>query len=112
MEFKTYIQGLPYFDRLDYVSMMCNEQAYSLAIERLLGIDIPLRAKYIRTMFGEITRILNHILAVACHAMDVGAVTPFLWWFEEREKVTSDFPFLLLHVHDCTCIFQLHNIFV
>ena len=107
MEFKTYIQGLPYFDRLDYVSMMCNEQAYSLAIERLLGIDIPLRAKYIRTMFGEITRILNHILAVACHAMDVGAVTPFLWWFEEREKVQSDFPFLILHVHDCTCIFSV-----
>ena len=87
MEYKTYIQGLPYFDRLDYVSMMCNEQAYSLAIERLMGIDIPLRAKYIRTMFGEITRILNHVLAVACHAMDVGAITPFLWWFEEREKV-------------------------
>ena len=87
MEYKTYIQGLPYFDRLDYVSMMCNEQAYSLAIEKLLGIDIPIRAKYIRTMFAEITRILNHILAVACHAMDVGAITPFLWWFEEREKV-------------------------
>jgi len=87
MEYKTYMQGLPYFDRLDYVSMMCNEQAYSLAIERLLGIDVPIRAKYIRTMFGEITRILNHILAVACHAMDVGAITPFLWWFEEREKM-------------------------
>ena len=87
MEYKTYIQGLPYFDRLDYVSMMCNEQAYSLAIENLMGIDIPIRAKYIRTMFGEITRVLNHVLAVACHAMDVGAVTPFLWWFEEREKV-------------------------
>ena len=69
------------------VILSLSEQAYSLAIERLLGIDIPLRAKYIRTMFGEITRILNHILAVACHAMDVGAITPFLWWFEEREKV-------------------------
>ena len=91
MEYKTYLQGLPYFDRLDYVSMMINEQAYSLAIEKLLGVDIPLRAKYIRTMFGEITRILNHILAVACHAMDVGAVTPFLWWFEEREKVSLFF---------------------
>lgn len=87
MEYKTYIQGLPYFDRLDYVSMMCNEQAYSLVIERLMGIDIPLRAKYIRTMFAEITRVLNHVLAVACHAMDVGATTPFLWWFEEREKM-------------------------
>ena len=87
MEYKTYMQGLPYMDRLDYVSMMANEQAYSLAIEKLLGIDIPLRAKYIRTMFAEITRLLNHILAVACHIMDVGATTPFLWWFEEREKV-------------------------
>ena len=81
------IQGLPYFDRLDYVSMMCNEQAYSLAIEKLLGIDIPERAKFIRTMFAELTRIMNHLLAVACHALDVGANTPFLWWFEEREKV-------------------------
>ena len=87
IEYKTYIQGLPYFDRLDYVSMMCNEQAYSLAIERLMGIDIPLRAKYIRTLFAEITRLLNHCLAVSCHALDVGANTPFLWWFEEREKV-------------------------
>lgn len=89
LEYKTYLQGLPYFDRLDYVSMMCNEQAYSLAIENLLGIDIPLRAKYIRTLFGEITRILNHILAVSCHILDVGATTPFLWWFDEREKVQS-----------------------
>ena len=87
IEYKTYIQALPYFDRLDYVSMMCNEQAYSLAVEKLLGIDIPLRAKYIRTMFAEITRVLNHVLAVACHALDVGANTPFLWWFEEREKM-------------------------
>ena len=67
--------------------MMCNEQAFSLAIEKLLGIDVPIRAKYIRTMFAEITRILNHILAVSCHILDVGATTPFLWWFEEREKV-------------------------
>ncbi len=91
MEYKTYIQGLPYMDRLDYVSMMCNEQAYSLAIEKLLGIDIPLRAKYIRTMFAEITRLLNHILAVTCHIMDIGATTPFLWLFEEREKVAVYF---------------------
>ena len=69
--------------------MMCNEQAYSMAIEKLLGIDIPLRAKYIRTMFGEITRLLNHCLAIGCHVLDVGAQTPFLWWFEEREKVGS-----------------------
>lgn len=87
IEYKTYLQALPYMDRLDYVSMMCNEQAYSLAIEKLMGIDIPLRAKYIRTMFGEITRLLNHILAVACHIMDLGATTPFLWLFEEREKM-------------------------
>merc|ERR1719379_2822397 len=87
IEYKTYLQALPYFDRLDYVSMMCNEQAYSLAVENLMGIEVPDRAKYIRTMFGEITRILNHIMAVATHALDVGALTPFLWLFEEREKM-------------------------
>jgi NADH dehydrogenase (ubiquinone) Fe-S protein 2 len=127
IEYKTYNQALPYFDRLDYVSMMCNEQvsfshpllfffavtnsksipslpshqkynqktkpktlsiqAYSLAVEKLLNIDIPIRAKYIRTMYGEITRILNHIMAVTTHALDVGALTPFLWMFEEREKL-------------------------
>lgn len=80
-------QGLPYFDRLDYVSMMCNEQAYSLAIEKLLGIDIPPRAKFIRTLFGEITRLMNHCMAVGSHILDLGATTPFLWVFEEREKV-------------------------
>lgn len=67
IEYKTYLQALPYFDRLDYVSMMAQEQCYSLAVEKLLKIDVPLRAKYIRTMFGEITRILNHLLAVGCH---------------------------------------------
>ncbi|KAI8581071.1 hypothetical protein K450DRAFT_234488 [Umbelopsis ramanniana AG] len=87
IEYKNYLQALPYFDRLDYVSMMTNEQAYSLAVEKLLNIEIPERAKYIRTMFGEITRILNHIMAVMTHAMDVGALTPFLWMFEEREKL-------------------------
>ncbi|KAG1171982.1 hypothetical protein G6F70_007592 [Rhizopus microsporus] len=87
IEYKTYIQALPYFDRLDYVSMMTNEQAYSLAVEKLLNIEVPERAKYIRTMFGEITRILNHIMAVMSHAMDVGALTPLLWMFEEREKL-------------------------
>ncbi|KAJ8324789.1 hypothetical protein BDV3_004822 [Batrachochytrium dendrobatidis] len=87
IEYKTYLQALPYFDRLDYVSMMCNEQAYSLAVEKLLNIHVPPRAKYIRTLFGEITRILNHIMAVATHALDVGALTPFLWLFEEREKL-------------------------
>lgn len=87
IEYKTYTQALPYFDRLDYVSMMCNEQCYSLAVEKLLNIDIPLRAKYIRVLFGEITRILNHIMAIGTHALDVGALTPFFWLFEEREKM-------------------------
>ncbi|KAJ1976235.1 ndufs2, NADH ubiquinone oxidoreductase 49 kd subunit [Dimargaris cristalligena] len=87
IEYKTYLQALPYFDRLDYVSMMTNEQAYSLAVEKLLNIELPERAKYIRTLFGEITRILNHIMAITTHIMDVGALTPFLWQFEERERL-------------------------
>lgn len=86
-EYRTYLQNLPYFDRLDYVSMMCNEQCYSLAVEKLLNIEIPMRAKFIRTLFGEITRVLNHLMSVLSHAMDVGALTPFLWGFEEREKL-------------------------
>jgi len=87
IEYKTYLQALPYFDRLDYVSMMAQEHTYSLAIEKIGGIKVPLRAQYIRVIFAEITRILNHLLAVGCHAMDVGAMTPFLWSFEEREKL-------------------------
>jgi len=87
IEQRTYIQGLPYFDRLDYVSMMAQEHAYSLAIENLMGVHIPLRAKYIRVIFLELTRILNHLLAVTTHALDIGALTPFLWAFEEREKL-------------------------
>ena len=89
LEYKTYLQGLPYFDRLDYVSMMAQEHCYSLAIEYLLNIYdlIPLRARYIRVIFLEITRILNHLLAITTHALDVGALTPFLWAFEEREKL-------------------------
>jgi len=87
LEYKTYLQGLPYMDRLDYCSMMCNEQAYSLAVEKLLNIDIPPRAKWIRTMFGEITRLLNHTMGIGTHALDVGAMTPFFWLFEEREKL-------------------------
>ena len=87
IEYKTYLQALPYFDRLDYVSMMTNEQCFSLAVEKLLNIEIPERAKWIRTLFGEITRILNHLMSVLSHAMDVGALTPFLWGFEEREKL-------------------------
>ena len=87
IEYKTYIQALPYFDRLDYVSMMSQEHTYVLAVEKLLNCSIPVRAQYIRVLFCEITRILNHLLAVGCHAMDVGAMTPFLWAFEEREKL-------------------------
>lgn len=87
IESKTYLQALPYFDRLDYVSMICQEHAYSLAVERLCKTIVPLRAQYIRVLFAEITRILNHLLALTCHAMDVGALTPFLWMFEEREKL-------------------------
>ena len=87
IEYKNYLQALPYFDRLDYVSMMCQEHAYSLAVEKLLNIEIPVRAQHIRVVFAEITRILNHLLALTCHAMDVGALTPFLWGFEEREKL-------------------------
>lgn len=87
MEARTFMQGLPYVDRLDYVSMMAQEHAYSLAIERLTNCDVPLRAQYIRVLFLEITRLLNHLLAVTTHAMDVGAITPFLWAFEEREKL-------------------------
>lgn len=78
IEYKTYIQALPYFDRLDYVSMMAQEHTYSLAVEKLLLLSIPKRAQIIRVILLEITRILNHLLAVGCHAMDVGAMTPFL----------------------------------
>ena len=87
IEYKNFLQALPYFDRLDYVSMMANEHTYSLAIEKMLNVQIPYRAKVIRVIFLEITRLLNHLLAVGCHAMDVGAMTPFLWAFEEREKL-------------------------
>jgi len=87
LEYKTYLQALPYFDRLDYVSMMAQEHAYSRAVETLLHCPVPLRAQYIRVLFAEITRLLNHLLALSCHAMDVGALTPFLWAFEEREKL-------------------------
>jgi len=119
IEYKNYLQALPYFDRLDYVSMMYQEYAYSLAVENLLGLVVPLRAQYIRIIFCELTRLLNHLLALTTHAMDVGAITPFLWAFEEREKsmefyervsgarmhaafirpggINSDIPLLLLH---------------
>lgn len=86
-EYKTYIQALPYMDRLDYVSMMCQEHCYSLCVEKLLNVEVTIRASYVRVIFLEVTRILNHIMALTTHALDVGAMTPFLWCFEEREKL-------------------------
>ncbi len=86
-EHKTYLQSVPYMDRLDYVSMMCNEHAYVLAIERLLGVEVPIRAKYIRVMFDEITRVLNHLLWLGAHGLDIGAMTVFLYCFREREDL-------------------------
>lgn len=87
IESRNYLKSLPYFDRLDYVSMMAQELTYSLAIENLLGLKVSNKANYIRTIFLEITRILNHLLALTTHALDVGAMTPFLWAFERREKL-------------------------
>ncbi|MBA4315083.1 MAG: NADH-quinone oxidoreductase subunit D [Alcaligenaceae bacterium] len=86
-EHKTFIQSLPYMDRLDYVSMMCNEHAYCMAIEKLLNIEVPVRAQYIRVMFDEITRILNHLLWLGAHGLDVGAMAVFLYAFREREDL-------------------------
>lgn len=86
IEHKTYLQALPYFDRLDYVSPMNQEHAFALSVEKLLKLDVPERAQYIRVLFCELTRILNHILSITTFALDVGAITPALWAFEEREK--------------------------
>lgn len=85
IENKTYLQAIPYFDRLDYVSPMCQEHAFALSVEKLLEVKVPKRGQYIRVLFSEITRILNHILNITTFALDVGAMTPFLWFFEERE---------------------------
>jgi len=104
IEYKTYNQALPYFDRLDYVSMMCQEHGYSMAVEKLLGIQVPLRAQYIRVLYSEITRILNHLLAVSTHALDVGALTPFLYAFEEREK--------LMEFYERVCGSRLHAAYI
>ena len=87
IEHKTYLQALPYFNRLDYVSPMCMEHTWVLAQEKLLAIEVPERGQWIRTMFSEITRILNHLLNITTYALDVGAITPSLWGFEEREKL-------------------------
>jgi NADH-quinone oxidoreductase subunit D len=87
IEHKTYLQAIPYFDRLDYVSPMCQEHSFALAVERLLKCEVPIRAQYIRVLFSELTRILNHCLNITTQALDVGATTPLLWLFEEREKI-------------------------
>lgn len=104
MEYRTYHQSLPYFDRLDYCSMMCNEQAYCLAIEKLCNLEVPERAQYIRVMFGEMTRILNHTVNIGCGALDVGAMTPFFWLFEEREK--------LYEIYERVCGARMHAAYV
>ena len=101
IEHKTYLQAIPYFDRLDYVSPMCQEHAFALAVEKLLKCEVPLRAQYIRVMFAEITRILNHILNITTQALDVGAMTPFLWLFEEREK--------MMEFYERVCGARLHS---
>ena len=105
-ESKPYNHNIGYMDRLDYVSMMTNEQCFSLAVEKLLNVEIPERAKFIRTMFGEITRILNHLMSVLSHAMDVGALTPFLWGFEEREKLMVSLSLWLIkhRIHPSICL--------
>jgi NADH-quinone oxidoreductase subunit D len=104
IEYKTYMQAVPYFDRLDYVSPMCEEQAFALAVEKLLGIEAPLRAKWIRTLFAEITRVLNHLLNVTTYALDVGALTPSLWGFEERE--------ILMEFYEAASGARLHSNYV
>ncbi len=100
IEYKTYMQAVPYFDRLDYVSPMCEEHAFALAAEKLLGIEVPERGQWIRVLFAEITRVLNHLLNVTTYALDVGAITPSLWGFEEREK--------LMEFHEAASGARLH----
>jgi NADH-quinone oxidoreductase subunit D len=99
-ETRTWLQNVPYLDRLDYVSMMCNEHAYCLAVERLLGIEVPLRAQYIRVMMDEVTRILNHLLNIGTHALDIGAMAMVLYTFRERED--------LLDVYEAVSGARLH----
>ncbi|MGE0719832.1 MAG: NADH-quinone oxidoreductase subunit D, partial [Alphaproteobacteria bacterium] len=100
IEYKTYLQAVPYFDRLDYVAPMSQEHAFALAVEKLLGLQAPPRAQYIRVLYAEISRILNHLLNVTSMALDVGALTPFLWGFEEREK--------LMEFYERVCGARLH----
>ncbi len=100
IEHKTYMQSVPYFDRLDYVSPMCEEHAFAIAVEKLLGITPPDRGQWIRVLFAEITRVLNHLLNLTTYALDVGAITPALWGFEEREK--------LMEFHEAASGARLH----
>ena len=100
LEYRTYMQVVPYFDRLDYVSPMCEEHAFALAVEKLLDVQAPERAQWIRVLFAEITRVLNHLLNVTTYALDVGAITPSLWGFEEREK--------LMEFHEAASGARLH----
>ncbi|MCB1538226.1 MAG: NADH-quinone oxidoreductase subunit D [Rhodospirillales bacterium] len=104
IEYKTYLQALPYFDRLDYVSPMNQEHCFALAVEKLLGIAPPARGQYIRVLFLELTRILNHILNITTYALDVGAITPALWGFEEREKG--------MEFYDRVCGARLHSNYI
>jgi len=94
LEYKTVLQGLPYLDRLDYVSMMAQEHCYSLIFEKILDIEVPISIQYTRVLFLELTRILNHLMAITAHALDVGALTPFLWAFEEREKIMEFYEYV------------------
>jgi NADH-quinone oxidoreductase subunit D len=100
IEYKTYLQAVPYFDRLDYVAPMSQEHAYALAVEKLLGIEVPRRGQYIRVLYAELSRILNHILNITTFALDVGAMTPLLWGFEEREH--------LMEFYERACGARLH----
>lgn len=104
IEYKTYMQALPYFDRLDYVSPMNQEHAFALSVEKLLGLEVPERAQYIRVLFCELTRILNHVLNITTFALDVGAITPALWAFEEREKG--------MEFYDRVCGARLHSNYI
>ncbi len=100
IEYKTYLQAIPYFDRLDYVAPMCQEHAFVLAAEKLLGVEVPERGQYMRVLFAEISRLLNHLLNVPAYGLDVGAMTPMLWAFEEREK--------LMEFYESVCGARLH----
>lgn len=104
IETKTVQQALPYFDRFDYVSMMAQEHVFSVAVENLFDLVVPLRARYIRVLFLELTRILNHLLAITTHALDVGALTPFLWGFEERER--------LMYFYESVSGARLHSAYI